>query len=332
PTLMEADRKTWWETFASLQSLLREGAILGHKKEKIACEEKEKYFISVTEEEIRHGLLMNPNDSHQMVIQRHITDLCNNMKSSKISTYTDIKSDGTVDEEAKELLDKLVEVKIPAAFDPTKWQSHNVEWKDGIDSVMHRDYLQAFCEEFYDRMKKMIHECHTKNVHSNDQTGGLLTEVLQHANMCKSRCEVFLGREKIMEAIGTYLEDDTTRQPMVVTGVSGCGKTSVLAMAAKMASEKTSTVTVLRFLGTSPLSCNIANVLTSVCQQIAVNYGLDVDNIPEDYTKLVAHFRNTCIQVATKEKPLVIILDSIDQLNRSFSAFSLAWLPWSLPP
>ena len=37
-------------------------------------------------------------------------------------------------------------------------------------------------------------------------------------------------------------------------------------------------------------------------------------------------------QVATLEKPLVIILDSLDQLSSSNHAHRLNWLPWQLPP
>jgi hypothetical protein len=40
------------------------------------------------------------------------------------------------------------------------------------------------------------------------------------------------------------------------------------------------------------MSCNVANMLTSVCQQIAANYDLDAEEIPEDFSALVTHFKS----------------------------------------
>ena len=93
--------------------------------------------------------------------------------------------------------------------------------------------------------------------------------------MCKSRCEMFRGRETVVNTIKGYLTSQwppvgsepaqrmsiaplsptpPAREPMVVYGESGSGKTSILAKAASMVqtwmgSEKVKPVMVLRFLG-----------------------------------------------------------------------------------
>ena len=48
--------------------------------------------------------------------------------------------------------------------------------------------------------------------------------------------------------------------------------------------------------------------------------------IPNDYKKLILHF-NTCLSYATQEKPLIIFLDSLDQLSNEDFGSNLKWLP-----
>ena len=66
------------------------------------------------------------------------------------------------------------------------------------------------------------------------------------------RVEVFRGREDIVEAIRDYICTDCPRVPMVLHGVSGSGKTSVIAKAASLIHQwlpGRKPVRVLRFLG-----------------------------------------------------------------------------------
>ena len=57
--------------------------------------------------------------------------------------------------------------------------------------------------------------------------------VCQHLKMAKDRCSIFHGREDLLEKVQTILSRDTNRQPIVVHGHSGCGKTSLMAMTAQ---------------------------------------------------------------------------------------------------
>ncbi|ELT99709.1 hypothetical protein CAPTEDRAFT_120103, partial [Capitella teleta] len=92
-----------------------------------------------------------------------------------------------------------------------------------------------------------------------------------------------------------------------------------------------SPVLILRFLGTSPDSSSVIPMLTSLCQQICYNYNVPNDDIPEDLSPLVQHLKNLFL-VATESKPLILFLDSLDQLSAADGAHQLAWLPVELPP
>lgn len=88
---------------------------------------------------------------------------------------------------------------------------------------------------------------------------------------------------------------------------------------------------VLRFLGTTPGSSTIIPLLTSYCQQLSVMYDQPMDDIPDELAPLQQHFKKL-ISLATKEKPLVLFFDSLDQISGSGGAHNLTWMPVKLPP
>jgi ABC-type glutathione transport system ATPase component len=53
-------------------------------------------------------------------------------------------------------------------------------------------------------------------------------QVLQHLTMAKERCDMFHGRGEILHMVAEYMNSDS-RQPLAITGESGCGKTSLMA-------------------------------------------------------------------------------------------------------
>ncbi|KAK3582783.1 hypothetical protein CHS0354_035720 [Potamilus streckersoni] len=89
-------------------------------------------------------------------------------------------------------------------------------------------------------------------------------------------------------------------------------------------------VVVLRFLGTSPDSSNLWKLLRSLSDQISVCYNKDKKLIPDDLEGLKSYFLQL-LECATPSNPLVILLDSLDQLSAEHKAHRLNWLPPKLP-
>lgn len=96
--------------------------------------------------------------------------------------------------------------------------------------------------------------------------------------------------------------------------------------------DRTRTLSIIRFLGTSPESSSIVPLLTNLCQHISLYHHLSLDAIPYDLIPLVNHFKALLNQVSTPETPLVIFLDSVDMLSSQHGAHHLSWLPVCLPP
>ena len=107
----------------------------------------------------------------------------------------------------------------------------------------HHQYLDDFCSTFEQAVVRLIDQAGEEKVEFNYQGSSaemkLITDVyietLEHAHQCQTKVARFYGREDILNCIENYISSDS-RQPYVVHGESGCGKTSVLAKAAMLVS------------------------------------------------------------------------------------------------
>ncbi len=87
---------------------------------------------------------------------------------------------------------------------------------------------------------------------------------------------------------------------------------------------------VIRFLGTTVDSSAIYPLLKNLCTQISHVYQKPLDAIPFELSNLTNYFKKL-LECATQDKPLFILLDSLDQLNAANSAHALSWMPVYLP-
>lgn len=97
--------------------------------------------------------------------------------------------------------------------------------------------------------------------------------------------------------------------------------------------DNKSHVKLIRFLGTTPQCMNIYDVLFSVLGQLSDSY--DMIMSPVNYRnmkKLVEFTPRYLRQIATTAKePIIVLLDSVDQLAPYNNAYSMEWLPTLLP-
>ena len=295
----------------------------------------------MTEDEINHGILnlLTPN-SHCLCYVREIKELHDNIPEAIVCRYidSDPSNPTRVDESAQHLLQNLKEQKLLIALHQSNMKKFSIPWSSGgVDPNVpeHREYLETFCEQVYTDVKRLVDEA---LVSKNFRATELHNEILHHASFCLSKCESFCGRDELLSNINEYLASGK-QKPLVIYGASGSGKTTIMAKAMSLSHGwmGQGCVSVVRFLGTSPSSSTIREVLESVCSQICIVYGMNVPKFSEMDTLQIAQF--FCNQFLESVQPyacgnnhLCIFLDSIDQLSPVDGAHSLHWLPKSLPP
>ncbi len=157
----------------------------------------------------------------------------------------------------------------------------------------------------------------------------LAIERAYHEAFIEGRCQRFIGRRDLLEQMTAYA-DSENNVPLVITGAPGCGKSALLANFARAYATAHSDVFVLpHFIGVSPGSTDIRRTLLRLCRELAQRFGI-TDEIPEDYEKLRGVFTKFLEQAASQGKVL-LLLDALNQLDDSYHAHTLNWLPYTLP-
>jgi len=116
---------------------------------------------------------------------------------------------------------------------------------------------------------------------------------------------------------------------LVVHGQSGTGKTALLARAAQAAAGGERRIFV-RFLGTTPQSSNLRSLLQNLCRALRPAEEAE-SQVPAELRELQEEF-DRLLALATAEKPILLFLDALDQLDDADGARQTYWLRTPLPP
>ncbi|XP_037797036.1 NACHT and WD repeat domain-containing protein 2-like [Penaeus monodon] len=332
PKLQAQDQATWWDTLSKMQKLLRKAAQACYNTHKMDKEAMHNYFMSVTEREVINGILAVKNTkNHTLALVRYINNI-NLQNLRRAANFIDIVN-RQIDGEAMKLLSDLRDVRLPARIEASNYHRYTVEWigREGLAKETHGEYLQEFCTHFYKGMTKLIDRAMRKE--DSSAQGQIITEILQHLHACKNSVQVFYGREEEVKKVEDYIKGPSVN-PLLLHGAGGCGKTSLLAKCAASSFEwlaHAKPILVIRFVGTSPESTALTPLLTSICHQISYNYMLPFEDIPDDLVPLTAHLKEL-LNCATTQMPLLIYLDSVDQVTGATDANRMSWIPTRLPP
>ncbi|XP_033743457.1 NACHT domain- and WD repeat-containing protein 1-like [Pecten maximus] len=340
------DTENWRQTFEQLQLILRQAAKTAADAGKISSSALQEYYQSVTETEIKKGLLDAKDPvAHTMVYSRTFTGLNNESLSDKdIKRYIEIKDNNgelEVDTEIESLRNQLLS-KIKKKLKGSNCHDYEIPWMSGgVDpnaNVPHGKYIESFCNDFQSDMKGLIKDGMADYLPKIRFSGWYTdyAELIHHLQFCNTKCETFCGQADVLDSVKSYILTDTSRKPLVLHAPSGAGKTSIMAMIMKNLSswfKKKNHVAVIRFLGTSPLSTNIYDVLFGVCGQLADIAEIIMEPVSyKNMKNLLEYVPRLFRRVASAIKsPVVILLDSLDQLTANHDAHSLAWLPTILP-
>ncbi len=306
-----------------------------------------RYAASATHQEILRGALGVPD------AREHVFGFFRTFKNlppeSSARDFIDLDSDGHLDGEAQTLQRNLKDTLRQTL--PGYVHEYEAQW---IGAGSSTDHLAQLCEDVYAALAGMI-----------EQQAAMFTvidpldqEIQDHAAFGRERATGFIGRTQPLQAIRDYIQGDD-RHPLALIGVSGSGKTALLArVIEQLQQDGPDAVILYRFIGATPAAFNGRALLENVCQQIyrvfhfeeqkyrqlAEVTGLAGEEqqkkqqqieedyaIPSDFQKLSATFQRflTFIPPAAK---LILVLDALDQLaDTADPARTLTWLPTELP-
>jgi NACHT domain- and WD repeat-containing protein len=295
----------------------------------------------VIEWEIELGLLSSARgDQGATVFLRDVQDLNKHILDDCSLKMVDRLVDGCLDTNAQSLLSGLKGRILDAQ--PGALKSHHLSWSRDLvnpKNKAHARYLKQLSEQFVARTNHQVLEQLRELELARQELGWLYQEIRHHLWQSTESTKVFCGHQELLAQLRQQLRQDESRThtPLVLFGPPGIGKTSLMCKLAQQVPELLGhkTVVVLRLLGTSKLSLDARSLLRSLSFQVCLAYGLPLPpaQVLEAHSR-VGHFFHTLLHTVSQRnfESLVLLLDSVDDLDSICHSPRVSWLPLKCPP
>jgi len=322
------DPERWGPIESSLHAILETAAT----KAGLAETDRIRYVTSATEQEIIHGAIQVVDArKHIFCFTRETEAIPPENEYAK--NFIDLAA-GKPDEKAAALLVDL-KTRLKGVLGGN-YHEYPARWEGSGPT---REHIDQFAKDVHDSLSKVIQTEieHPREAPATIQASihiqpdpALDAEGLSHHQFAEERLRFFVGRTEMLAKIDDYLKN-SDRRILGIVGGGGTGKSALMAKAVEKAQAAyPNAAIVYRFIGTTPGSSDGRSLLDSLCHEITHRYGTDEPDIPVDYRDLVPELGKR-MALAAADRPLILFLDSLDQLSPSQGARSLIWLPNELP-
>ncbi len=298
---------------------------------------------SVTEMEIRHALLDPMHKDHREAVKYAFFFLREESYLKKLvypplrAIYTN-ESENTqegrkaADEKQKELYKSVADTKRPVVRYRADWdqflKTPELRLAKSADAKLSEGRLYNFRTESDMPLASYILDLLKDAIilrFGNRELAGetaLQKELAEQSRFVRMAAEGYIPRESFEKLLDDYVAGADNR-PLFIMSKGGIGKTSFLA---NYILESNSNV-IYRFLGISDHSYSASRLVVSILQQIGAS-------IPENPKEILIQFSVLLADAAerggaTEDKPLVVVIDALDQLTEGGAGF--AFLPKNLP-
>ncbi|MGR3177956.1 MAG: tetratricopeptide repeat protein [Candidatus Anammoxibacter sp.] len=280
-------------------------------------EHKEK---SVTELEIIHGVLKNPE-----------------MRGFAFFYFRDPKTSQVIEEELAK--------KPKYEKEPEKSKAKLAKLKEKIlesNYPVEKNYPDS--KSLGEGILKNLWDVINKRFPEGTKPTDLERERMDHEAFAVAKRKVYIGKDDYYERLDRHIKGDGP--PLVLMGESGSGKSALIAnWVEKYRKKHPDDFMVSRFIGGTPDSADYVNLLRRIMEEIRERYeskeegveeshlsiaGMKEDEIPTDPKKVVEAFPLWLGKAAAKGK-FILILDGLNQLDDRDNAPDLGWLPQYIP-
>lgn len=295
------------------------------------------------EQELELGALDAEGEQGATVFLREIQDLQRHLLDDCALRLVDRLPDGCLDEEAQERLARLKERLATAC--PGALKAHQLPWSRDLvnpKNKAHGRYLRELGEQFVARTNHQVLErlrLAEQAAAAQPEFAWLFQEIRQHLALGAEATRAFCGRQDLLAQLGQWLRlhQEVPHPPLLLWGPPGVGKTTLMSRLAEQvpAMLGPKTVTVLRLLGTTGLSREAGALLRGLTCQVCLAFGLPPPpaQVLGARARLVSFFHALLHTVSGRRfESLVILLDSLDDVDGGGWAYRGLWLPAQCPP
>uniref|UniRef100_UPI00398E640E LOW QUALITY PROTEIN: NACHT and WD repeat domain-containing protein 2-like n=1 Tax=Pristiophorus japonicus TaxID=55135 RepID=UPI00398E640E len=338
----EVAHTAWRESFTELKMIFDDTVKRCLTEGTIKPEQAQKYFTSALEDELLHAVVNQPPS----VLQKCICYICKVPHLTRHLTKMLTEQKGQADSDGQLPPDALAHAKLLRLRDkilPSLVISSDLcvytftvlgNHKQDYTEQLRQEYIEGLCQQFYTDVVKLIDSNNTNAQRPADEIDGVMEEMVEHTSMCNLYAALSDFEWKEMDQIKEYILGKQSISPFIIVGGPCSGKTLLLATCAKQICSwlnNCAPVTVSRFLASTGNGTYFRNVLTGICQQIAMSYHKPLQIYSDNIEKLVNCFVSL-LEESSEQHPLTVIIDGVDQIPETDGARALCWLPKSLPP
>ncbi len=151
-----------------------------------------------------------------------------------------------------------------------------------------------------------------------------------HELFMADRTRRFVGRRDVLDRMHSFCEQHDEPSVMIITGEPGCGKSALMGyFIEEIIHDHPDWLIITHFIGASPGSTNLRQTLRRLCTYLS-RVLESPKEVPEDIKELIQVFPDL-LNKAAEERRTLIILDALNQFEKTDNAHAMRWLPQKLP-
>ncbi|XP_038079413.1 telomerase protein component 1-like isoform X2 [Patiria miniata] len=285
--------------------------------------------LSVTEMEIMHGAYRK--DNYNSIFAMRDATFLGTLPEKYHNDFVD--SNPVASQKLKMLKDMLTD-----RFPDNRVFKYHCKF-GGIDvdtGKVQMEGLDDFKKKIFEFFKMRVEEQYPLD--ENAKLDPYEQQREAHDAFMKSRSAIVIGRNDILQKMEDFVTDISTGVPLLLLGGPGSGKSSIMARVADVAVNKAGSGEIpgggdkgwhifYHFVGAIPGSTDIEKMLKRLLRELKM---CNDSNMPKDY-ETAAQLVGSVLS-NPNSKPVIIIIDALNQLNEDKTASILSWLPRKLAP
>ena len=280
---------------------------------------------SITALEIEYGVLSNPDQRKRSYFYFREPLPYQEMNEELAAQYSDEYAGN------KEAGQRLIELKQRIRSNPflnDRVRTYQACWNSSKQKVTNLEtFGQMVLEDLWNDLQDDTEQFLTKEITWQDEERVMLDEFIEN------RTRTFTGREDILQELKNFAlisDNEDAKKALCLTGESGSGKSAVFAKTFKNL-QKENILLLANASNSGPRSNEINSILErwvdELCGFLKVKNNLPEKPSPEE---LDSYFR-TLLLKAGEQKRVVVIIDAINQLEKSNRGLYMTWLPGFWP-
>jgi AAA ATPase-like protein len=299
-----------------VEAPLRRALVSGVRQARLAQTLLDKWERSLTEQEARMAMAFHRKQPSALAYLRTI--------DSVELLPVDFCDRDDVDYEA------ITDLRIKLWSDvQSQLPDHHRQLKaDLVDGEVSERYLAGFCETV---LQDLTQAAATEFSRPNFATSsGVEREAHRSSIAWSGKPEPRLAERGIeLTFLLNYLQSPS-RYPLIIVGESGSGKSTFLSYAGgKVRQQQPHWRVIQRFIGRTPDSTDQRRLLRGLCEEMDEHYRNE-DPVPESFTQLADGLRRRLMRIPP-ERPLLLLLDGLDQVQRADIELLLSFIPSVIP-